>query len=73
VSLSVFQALGNGTESLIVAVSRQLILLLPIAWALSLTGSVNAIWWAFPITELVTLILCACLIKRVYDRKVKVL
>jgi putative MATE family efflux protein len=72
-SLSVFQALGNGAESLIVAVSRQLFLLLPIAWALSLTGDVNAIWWAFPVTELVTLILCVCLIKRVYDRKIKVL
>jgi putative MATE family efflux protein len=71
VSLSVFQALGDGTESLIVAVSRQLILLLPIAWLLSLSGSVNAIWWTFPITEAATLLLCVFLIKRVYDRKIK--
>jgi putative MATE family efflux protein len=70
-ALSMFQALGMGTESLIVAVSRQLILLLPIAWLLSLTGDVNAIWWAFPITELATLILCAVLMKRVYDRAIK--
>ncbi|MDR1966787.1 MAG: MATE family efflux transporter [Synergistaceae bacterium] len=71
VSLSVFQALGNGTESLIVAVSRQLFLLLPIAWLLSLSGSVNAIWWAFPITEGVTLVLCFVLIRRVYFNKIK--
>ncbi|MDR3322337.1 MAG: MATE family efflux transporter [Synergistaceae bacterium] len=69
--LSVFQALGNGMDSLIVAVLRQIFLLLPIAWLLSLSGSVNAIWWSFPITEFVTLVLCAVLIKRVYDRKIK--
>jgi putative MATE family efflux protein len=71
VSLSVFQALGNGVASLIVAGSRQLIFLLPIAWLLSLTGSVNAIWWSFPITEFVTLAMCAFFMKRVYDAKIK--
>jgi len=70
-SLSVFQALGRGRESLIVAVSRQLLLLLPIAWLLSRLGDVNAIWWAFPITEFVTLALCVVLMKRVYDRTIK--
>jgi Na+-driven multidrug efflux pump len=71
VSLSVFQALGNGMASLIVATSRQLIMLLPIAWLLSLTGDVNAIWWAFPITELATLILCAFLMRRIFNNKLK--
>jgi Na+-driven multidrug efflux pump len=71
VFLSVFQALGNGMESLFVAVSRQLILILPIAWILSLTGRVNAIWWTFPITELFTLILCIILIRRVFNAKIK--
>jgi putative MATE family efflux protein len=70
-SLSVFQALGRGMESLIVAVSRQLILLLPIAWLLSRFGNVNMIWWTFPITEFVTLLLCAVLLKRVYDETIK--
>jgi Na+-driven multidrug efflux pump len=73
VSLSVFQALGNGAESLIVAVSRQLLMLLPIAWLLSLTGDVNAIWWSFPITELGTLTICAFLMRRVYNNKLKLL
>ncbi|MDR3254928.1 MAG: MATE family efflux transporter [Synergistaceae bacterium] len=72
-ALSVFQALGNGMYSLIAATSRQLLLLLPIAWVLSLTGSVNAIWWAFPITEFFTLVLCAVLIKRIYDSKIKIM
>jgi putative MATE family efflux protein len=73
VSLSVFQALGNGMESLIVAVSRQWLLLMPIAWLLSLSGNVNAIWWTFPITEIVTLALCAFFLKRIYDRKIKIM
>jgi Na+-driven multidrug efflux pump len=58
-------------ESLFIAVSRQLILLLPIAWFLSLTGSVNAIWWAFPVTEFATLLLCAFFMKRVRDKKLR--
>ncbi|MDR1378851.1 MAG: MATE family efflux transporter [Synergistaceae bacterium] len=69
--LSVFQALGNGLYSLFVATSRQLFLLLPIAWLLSFTGVVNVIWWAFPATEAVTLMLCAVLMKRAYDTKLK--
>jgi putative MATE family efflux protein len=73
VSLSVFQAFENGIESMIVAVSRQLVLLLPIAWLLSLAGDVNSIWWAFPITEIITLALCVFFMKRVYDQKIKVI
>lgn len=52
---SVFQALGNGVYSMIVSIARQLCVLLPVAWLFSLSGSVNLIWWAFPIAELVSL------------------
>ena len=48
---SVFQALGNGLFSLIVSVCRQLFVLLPAAWLLAQTGSVNNVWWAFLIAE----------------------
>lgn len=51
---SVFQALGNGVYSMIVSIARQLIVLLPVAYLLSLTGRVSNIWWAFPIAELVS-------------------
>jgi putative MATE family efflux protein len=71
ISLSVFQALGSGSESLAVAVCRQWLLLMPIAWALSKTGDVNMIWWTFPITEAVTLMLCAFLMRRVFLKKIK--
>ncbi len=52
---SVFQALGNGMYSLAVSVARQLVVLLPVAYLLSLTGNVNYVWWAFPIAELMSL------------------
>lgn len=52
---STFQALGNGLYSLIVSLIRQIAVLLPAAYFLSLTGNVNAVWWAFPIAEIASL------------------
>lgn len=49
---SVFQALGNGVYSMIISIARQLCVLLPVAYLLSLTGNVNMIWWSFPIAEI---------------------
>jgi len=73
IAVSVYQALGNGLLSLIVSVARQLVVLLPVAFLLSRTGSVNAVWWAFPIAELVSVAFCAYFMKRVYDREIKLL
>ena len=53
---SVFQALGNGVYSMIVSIARQLIVLLPVAYLLSRTGNINAVWWAFPIAEVISLL-----------------
>lgn len=54
----VFQALGNGVLSLIVSAARQLVVLIPAAYLLSLLGDVRLIWWAFPIAELASLLCC---------------
>lgn len=71
ISLSVFQALGNAVLSLIVSVARQLIVLLPAAYLLSLTGSLDAIWWAFPIAEVASVIFSVVFLKRIYNQKIK--
>lgn len=55
---AVFQALGNGVLSLIVSAARQLVVLIPAAYLLSLLGDVHLIWWAFPIAELASLLCC---------------
>lgn len=69
--LSVFQALGHGVLSLEVSVIRQLVVLLPVAYLLSLTGNVNVIWWAFPIAEIVSVGFSATFMKRVYNKEIK--
>jgi putative MATE family efflux protein len=71
VLISVFQALGNGLESLFVSVARQLLVLLPAAWLLSLSGSVDMVWWSFPIAEAAALIISSVIMKRLYDKKIK--
>jgi putative MATE family efflux protein len=73
VFISVFQALGSGMESLFVSFSRQILVLLPAAWLLSLSGSVNMVWWSFPIAETAALAISSILVKRIYDKKIKFL
>ena len=66
-----FQALGDGIYSTIVSLCRQLIVLLPAAYLLSLTGQVNAVWWAFPIAELMSLTATVILFVRIYRQKLR--
>ena len=67
---SVFQAMGNGMLSLYVSVGRQLVVLLPVAFLLAQTGVLDAVWWAFPIAELVSLILSALFLIHVKRTKI---
>lgn len=69
--ISSFQALGNGHYSLIISVIRQLLVLLPVAYAFSLTGNINMVWWAFPIAEIVALCLSGVYFTRLYRKKIK--
>ena len=57
ITISVTQAIGNPFFSLITSACRQLIMLIPLAWLLSLTGNLWAVWLAFPIAEVVSLAL----------------
>lgn len=65
-----FQALGNGTYSTIVSLCRQLLVLLPVAYLLSLTGDVNAVWWSFPIAEVVSAAVTLLLYRRLHQKKI---
>ena len=68
---SMFQALGNGILSMIVSIARQLVVLLPVAFLLSLTGNLNLIWLAFPIAEIASLTLSSIFLYRIYQRVIK--
>ena len=65
VSISTCQALGKSIYSLIVSVVRQLVMLIPAAFLLSLSGKVNLVWLAFPISEVVGCTLCVIFVTRV--------
>ena len=66
-----FQALGDGIYSTIVSCMRQMVALLPAAWLLSLTGSVDAVWWAFPVAEVVSAGCTLIFFARIYKQKIK--
>ena len=65
VSISTCQALGKSIYSLIVSVIRQLVVLIPSAYLLSLLGEVRYVWWAFPIAEIMSVLLCVIFLIRV--------
>ncbi len=68
---SVFQALGRGTFSMIVSVARQLVVLIPAAYLLSLTGELNNVWWAFPIAEIASVIASAACFIYLYKKVIR--
>ena len=70
---TVFQAVGKGVYSLINSLCRQLMVLLPAAWLLSRLGDLSAVWWSFPIAEVVSLAVCLLLYRRVDRTMLKTL
>lgn len=68
---SSFQALGNGIYSTITSLCRQMLVLLPAAYLLSLAGEVVLVWWAFPIAEVVSAVITLLLFARIYKKKIK--
>ena len=68
---STFQALGNGIYSTIQSLSRQLLVLLPAAYLLSLAGEVNLVWWAFPIAEVFSFAVTMFFYGRIYKKRIK--
>ena len=67
---SIFQAFSQSFYSLIVSLCRQLIVLIPVAWLLSLSGNVNNVWWCFLIAETVSILLSLIFFRKVYRRQV---
>jgi putative MATE family efflux protein len=66
-----FPAMGNGFYSTITSLCRQLIVLLPVAFLMSLTGEVTAVWWAFPIAEVISVAVTLLLFWRIYVKKIQ--
>ncbi|MBO5371450.1 MAG: MATE family efflux transporter [Lachnospiraceae bacterium] len=62
---SLFQGLGKGVYSLVLSVVRQLVVLVPVAYLLSLTGKLEAIWLSFPIAEIAALLIAIFYLKKI--------
>ena len=56
---------------MLVSFIRQLIVLLPVAWLLSLSGKLNFVWWAFPIAELSSLAATVLFLTQTYKKYIK--
>ena len=68
VSSTVFQSIGNPLHSLLISVLRQLVIILPVAYFLSLTGSVSNVWWSYPIAEVASFILSVFFLRKTFKK-----
>ena len=71
VTSSVFQALGNGVYSLVLSLARQLIIIIPVAFAFAKLFGLDMVWYAYPIAEVASVIICSVLLKRIFRLKLK--
>ena len=74
----IYQALDGGIESLVISLLRQLVIILTLAGIFSIfvrNGQVGValIWWAFPITEMISCLVGYVFLKRIRKNKVNVL
>ena len=68
---SSLQALGHGFLSMMISITRQLIILLPSAYILAKFGGIHAVWWSFNIAEIVSLTLSLLFFKHMYNKIIK--
>lgn len=71
ITSSVLQAFSHGFLSLSISVIRQLVVILPVAYLLSLSGNIDLIWVAFPVAEIVSLLLCCVYMRFVFKKEIK--
>lgn len=70
--IATIQALGHGVYSMIVSICRQIVVLVPSAFLLvKIFETINIMWIAFPIAEVVSLSLCLLFFRSVYKKTIK--
>lgn len=68
ISISSLQALGHGVYSMFISVGRQLFVLVPVAWILSRMGNLDMVWLAFPLAEVVAVVLSGIFLQKVFKK-----
>lgn len=73
ISSGIFQSLGNGLLSMIVNLVRQLIFIVPLAYLFSRTGVLAYVWLAYPIAELMAMLIAIIFMKKVNEKEIKLI
>lgn len=63
-----FQCLGMVKKSIILSLSRQLLFLLPLLYCLPLWMGANGVWMSFPISDVLSALLTAILLRRLFKK-----
>jgi putative MATE family efflux protein len=67
---SVFQAFSESVYSLIISLCRQIVVLIPVAFLLSLSGNVNLVWFSFLVAEIVSLTFSLIFFRKIYKKRI---
>lgn len=59
---ALFQALGRGVFSMFISIVRQLVVLLPVAYLISLSGVLDRVWIAFPAAEITATVITSLML-----------
>ncbi len=68
---STFQAIGKGVPSLVVNFLRQMVLLLPIMYFFGIFYGLEDLWYAFPISEILTFVITVMWLKFTFNKVFK--
>lgn len=68
---TLFQAIGNGKLSLSISLLRQAFIILPVSYFGSKIWGVNAVWWSFPISEVIAMVVGVVILIKIYNMKIK--
>jgi len=49
-----------------VSIARQLVVLLPVAYALAHLAGINSVWWSFPVAEMVSFAITLIFMRKLY-------
>lgn len=58
----IFQSIGKVIQSIVTSLARSALFLLPLILILPRVWGIDGVWWAFPITDVLTLLLTAALL-----------
>lgn len=68
---SSFQATGYGVGTMIVSICRQLMVLIPVAYILSIFLGINGVWLSFIIAEIFGLVVSIAIYLKVYSSRIR--